>query len=80
MVFNLTVHNLIYMKTVFGAILLTAGLISTIITGISAIQDTETFSFLGMDIVIAQGDYSPVIISAIVLVLGVILLASSKGK
>jgi hypothetical protein len=68
------------MKTAFGSILLIIGLVSTIITGVNAIKQTESFSILGMDIVVSQGSYVPVVISMIVLVMGVVLLASSKGK
>jgi hypothetical protein len=68
------------MKTVFGAILLIVGLIGSIITGANALQQTETFSFFGMDIVVSQGNFSPVIISVIILIMGVVLLASARGK
>ncbi|MDQ3192468.1 MAG: hypothetical protein M3Q58_12815 [Bacteroidota bacterium] len=68
------------MKKTTGTILLIVGLVATIITGINAIQDTESFSFLGIDVVVSQGDFTPVIISSVVMILGVILLATSKGK
>ncbi|HET6245003.1 MAG: hypothetical protein H0V01_13090 [Bacteroidetes bacterium] len=68
------------MKTILGVILLTSGLIATIITTINVIQQTEAFSFLGMEIVISKGDYVPVIISAVVMLFGIVLLISSKGK
>jgi hypothetical protein len=72
--------NYILMKTTFGVILLIIGLVTTLITGMNAVQQTETFSFLGMDVVVSQGNYSPVIISALVLVMGVVLLVSARGK
>jgi hypothetical protein len=68
------------MKTVFGSILLIIGLATTLITATNAIQQTETFSLFGMDIVVSQGNYAPVIISLLVLVMGVVLLASARGK
>jgi hypothetical protein len=68
------------MKTTFGSILLIIGLVSTIITGINAVKQTESFSIFGMNIVVSQGNYMPVVISLIVLLMGVVLLVSSKGK
>ena len=65
---------------ILGVIMLVTGAIATVITGINAIQETETFSILGLDIVISQGDYTSLIISALVLILGAILVATSKGK
>ena len=68
------------MKTIFGAILLVAGLITFLITSIHAIERTKTFSFLGLDIVVSNGNFTPVIISLVVIIMGIVLLASAKRK
>lgn len=68
------------MKTIFGAILLVSGLITFLITSIHAIERTKTFSFLGLDIVVSNGNFTPVIISLVVIIMGIVLLASAKGK
>ncbi|MBA3901101.1 MAG: hypothetical protein H0X62_13000 [Bacteroidetes bacterium] len=68
------------MKKTSGIILTVVGLVAIIITGMDAIQQAESFSFLGLDVVVSQGNYIPVIISLIVAISGVALLASSRGK
>lgn len=66
------------MKKTIGAIFTIGGLIATIYTGINYINDSESFGFLGADVVISEGDPIPVIISVFVLVIGVILLKTKK--
>lgn len=66
------------MKKTIGAIFTIGGLIATIYTGINYINDSESFGFLGADVVISKGDPIPVIISVFVLVIGVILLKTKK--
>lgn len=61
-----------------GIVLLILGIVGTIIYGIQAMQDTETFSFLGINIGVSGADWTPVIISAVVAALGVVLLIFSK--
>jgi uncharacterized membrane protein YidH (DUF202 family) len=65
------------MKTI-GPILLILGALGTIIFGIQAIQDSESFSFLGMDIAVSTANWTPVIISVILLVVGLVL--TMRGK
>lgn len=65
------------MKTV-GIILLILGIIGTIMFGLQAMQDSESFSLLGMDIAVSTANWTPVIISVILLVIGLVL--SSRGK
>ncbi|WP_194777549.1 hypothetical protein [Pararhodonellum marinum] len=65
------------MKTV-GIILLVLGIIGTIMFGLQAIQDSESFSILGMDIAVSTANWTPVIISVALLVIGLVM--SAKGK
>lgn len=64
------------MKKTIGSIFTIGGLIATLYTGINYINDSESFGFLGADVVVSKGDPIPVIISAIVLVVGIVLLRS----
>ena len=61
-----------------GIVLLIIGFAGTLIFGVQAIQDTETFSFLGMDIGVSGANWTPVIVSAVIFVIGVILMSLSK--
>lgn len=63
---------------IIGIVLLVLGIIGALVFGVQAIQETETFSFLGMDIGVSSANWSPVIISAVVLVIGVILMNINK--
>ena len=62
------------MKNTIGAILTVGGLIGLIYTGINYINESESFGFLGADVVVSKGDLWPIIVSLIVMVLGVFLL------
>lgn len=66
------------MKKIFGYILSIGGLVFLVYTGINYINDSESFSFLGADVVVSSGDPVPVIISAVVMIVGFILLRSSS--
>jgi ABC-type spermidine/putrescine transport system permease subunit II len=65
------------MKSI-GTILAAVGAIGTILFGIQAAQDSESFSFLGMDVAVSTANWTPVIISAVVLVVGLLIIF--KGK
>ena len=65
------------MKTI-GIILLVIGLIATVVFGIQAFQDSETFSFLGLDIGVSKADWTPVIVSGFVLLVGLVM--TFRGK
>ncbi|PKO95393.1 MAG: transglycosylase [Bacteroidetes bacterium HGW-Bacteroidetes-7] len=61
-----------------GIVLLILGIVGTLIFGIQAMQDTETFSFLGINIGVSGADWTPVIISAVVAAIGVVLMIFSR--
>jgi uncharacterized membrane protein YidH (DUF202 family) len=65
------------MKTV-GIVLLILGAIGTMVFGIQAMQDSESFSFLGIDIAVSTANWTPVIISVILLVVGLVM--TYRGK
>ncbi len=66
------------MKTL-GIILLLLGAVGTIVFGLQAMQDSESFSFLGMDIAVSTANWTPVIISAVILLVGVVLTTRRKS-
>lgn len=57
-----------------GSILAILGLIGSVVFGVQAIQDSESFSFLGMDIAVSTANWTPLIISAAVLIIGVVMM------
>lgn len=61
-----------------GTVILVIGIIGTIMFGIQAIQDSESFSFLGLDVGVSSANWTPLIISVIVLLVGAFMY--SKGK
>lgn len=66
------------MQKSLGSIFTIGGIIALIYTGINYINDSESFGFLGADVFVSKGDPIPMIISAFVLVIGVILLKTKK--
>lgn len=71
--------NIKIMKAI-GTILLLIGLAGTVFFGIEAINNSETFSFLGVDVALSNANWTPVIISGAVAVLGIVLLSVKKKK
>lgn len=70
--------NKFSMKRITGSIFTFGGLALLIYTGINYLNNSESFSMLGMDVVVSQGNIVPVVISAIVLLIGIILLVSKN--
>ena len=61
-----------------GIILTVLGIIGLIIFGIQAMNDSESFSILGMDIAVSTANWTPVIISGVLTLIGVVVLATAK--
>jgi uncharacterized membrane protein YidH (DUF202 family) len=61
-----------------GLVLLILGGIGTVVFGIQAMQDSDSFSFLGLDIAVSSANWTPVIISVVLLVIGLVM--TSQGK
>ncbi len=61
-----------------GIVLLILGVAGILVFGIQAIQDTETFSFLGIDIGVSSANWTPVIVSSIFFVIGIVLVSTNK--
>ncbi|MFW5879951.1 MAG: hypothetical protein ACOCUV_03925 [bacterium] len=63
-----------------GIILLVLGLIGTIVFGIQAINESEAFNFLGIEVAVSSANWTPVIISAAILIVGLIMMITAKKK
>ncbi|TDO03224.1 transglycosylase [Sunxiuqinia elliptica] len=64
---------------IVGIVLLVLGIIGLAIFGIQALNDSESFNVLGVDVAVSKANWTPVIVSGIVLVVGIIL-ALAKPK
>jgi len=63
-----------------GYVLLIIGLIGLVYFGYEALQASESFNVLGVDVAVSEANWNPVIYSGIVFVLGGILaLVGKKG-
>jgi hypothetical protein len=60
---------------VAGIILIVLGVIGLLVFGIQAANDSESFSLLGMDVAVSSANWTPVIISGAVTVVGIIMAA-----
>ena len=66
------------MKKIFGVLLTIVGVIASIFTGMQVANDSKSFNFLGIDVVASKANYTPLIISVVVLIIGIILLSNSR--
>ena len=65
------------MKAV-GIVTSIIGLLALVYTGINYINNSETFGLFGLDIAVSKGDPVPLIISAVVLVAGLLITRASR--
>ncbi len=63
---------------VAGIILFVLGLVGVIIYGIQAVSDSETFNLFGIDIAVSSANWTPVIISGAVMIIGIVMTVSRK--
>jgi uncharacterized integral membrane protein len=68
------------MKRVIGIVLFVAGLVASVIFGLDAYQNTESVKLFGNKITLSQADWTPLIISLAVTVIGIILIVSNQAK
>lgn len=61
-----------------GIIILVLGIIGTLVFGIQALNDSETFNFLGIKIGVSTANWTPVIISVILVIAGLLMMQSRK--
>jgi hypothetical protein len=63
---------------VAGIVLFILGLAGVIIFGLQAINNSETFSFLGIEVAVSSANWTPVIISGVVMIVGLVLSVAKK--
>lgn len=68
------------MQKIIGSICSVGGLIALIYTLIDYINDTESFTFFGADVVVSEGSLMPVIVSAAIMLIGIVILATAKKE
>ncbi len=61
------------MKKTIGSILAGGGLLGVLYFGYQYFQDSESFEALGADVAISTGNYVPVLVSAIVMLAGIVI-------
>ncbi|MFO7939944.1 MAG: hypothetical protein R6U66_09350 [Bacteroidales bacterium] len=61
-----------------GIILLVIGIIGTLYYGFEALNNSETVSAFGVDVAVSSANWTPVIVSALVLLVGIFLTSRSK--
>lgn len=64
------------MRQTIGGILSVGGLIGVIIFGYQYLNESESFELLGADIAVSTGDFVPILISLVVLVIGLVIYRS----
>ncbi len=64
------------MNQTLGGILSVVGLIGIIFFGYQYMADTESFQLFGADVAVSTGDVVPIVISAIVLIVGLVIYRS----
>ena len=67
------------MKTV-GVVLLIIGIIATVVTGIQALSNSEYLNFLGMEIAVSSANWTPVVISGAILIVGIVFTVAGKKR
>lgn len=63
---------------VAGTVLFILGIIGVLVFGIQALNDSESFSLFGLDIAVSKANWTPLIISALIAVVGIVLPMTAK--
>jgi hypothetical protein len=65
------------MRQFIGSLLFFIGLATLIYSGVNYINSTESFAFLGMDVLVSKGNIMPVIGSGVLMLVGLGLKPNS---
>ncbi|WP_462319639.1 transglycosylase, partial [Marinilabilia sp.] len=63
-----------------GIVLLVLGILGLIFFGIDAYQQSESFNVLGVDVAVSKANWTPVIFSGVVGLLGLVFMIFSRRK
>ena len=58
---------------IVGTVLFILGLVGVVVFGIQALNDSESFNLFGLDIAVSKANWTPLIVSALILIIGVVL-------
>lgn len=61
------------MRKTLGYILTVGGLVGVIFFTYEYMQDSESFEVLGADVAVSTGDWIPIVISGLIMVVGVLM-------
>lgn len=73
-------HKTLSTMKILGTILVIVGILGVLIFGIQAMDDSESFSLLGMDIAVSTANWTPLIISAVVAIIGVFVMRAQGSR
>jgi hypothetical protein len=62
-----------------GIIIMIIGLIGVVVFGIQAFNDTESFNLFGLNIALSSANWTPLILSGLVTVVGIIMASIKKN-
>ncbi|HAH60337.1 MAG: hypothetical protein KUL83_04155 [Lentimicrobium sp.] len=65
---------------IVGIILFIIGVVGMIVFGIQAINDSESISLFGLDITLSKANWTPIIISALFVLIGAVIGFAGKSK
>ena len=71
--------KILVMKIV-GILLLVIGIVGIVIFGIQAINDSETFNILGLDIAVSKANWTPLIMSAVITLIGFFAVFAGRKR
>ncbi len=63
-----------------GILLLIVGIVGLAYFGYEAIQQSESFEVLGVDVAVSTANWMPVIISGVIALIGLVLVVAKKGS
>ncbi|PWD99749.1 transglycosylase [Marinilabilia rubra] len=63
-----------------GLVLLILGIIGLIVFGIQAMNNSESFSVFGAEVAVSKANWTPVIASGAVFIIGVVMSITGKKK
>ncbi len=63
-----------------GLVLLVIGILGAIYFGIDASQQSETFNVAGINVAVSKADWTPVILSGVITIIGAVLMIFSKRR
>lgn len=65
------------MKKTLGYILTVGGLVGVLFFTYEYMQDSESFSVFGADVAVSTGDWIPIVISGLIMLVGILM---SRGR